>query len=93
MRIGAYNQIQAVYQSQTVKKPQATAKTGSFADKLQISSMGKDIQAAKQALANTPDVRSEVVESVKASVDAGTYNVSADSFADKLLEKYQASII
>ena len=93
MRIGAYNQIQAVYQSQSVKKPQAAAKSGSFADKLQISSTGKDIQAAKQALANTPDVRSEVTEPIKASIAAGTYNVSAESFADKLLEKYQASII
>ncbi len=93
MRIEAYNQIQAVYQAQQVKKPQAAPKTNSFADKLQISSMGKDIQIAKQAVANAPDVRSEVTEPIKASIAAGTYNVSAESFADKLLEKYQASII
>ncbi|MBR6390172.1 MAG: flagellar biosynthesis anti-sigma factor FlgM [Lachnospiraceae bacterium] len=94
MRIDAYNQIQAVYQAQAARKPQATAKTGtSFVDKLQLSSIGKDIQTAKQAVANAPDIRPEVTEPIKAQIAAGTYNVSAESFADKLLEKYQASII
>ncbi len=94
MRIDAYNQIQAVYQAQAARKPQATAKTGtSFVDKLQLSSIGKDIQTAKQAVANAPDIRPEVIEPIKAQIAAGTYNVSAESFADKLLEKYQASII
>ena len=95
MRIDAYNQIQAVYQTQATRKPQATAKTNgtSFVDKLQLSSMGKDIQTAKQAVAAAPDVRSEITTPIKESIAAGTYNVSAESFADRLLAKYQASII
>ena len=95
MRIDAYNQIQSVYQTQATRKPQATAKTNgtSFVDKLQLSSMGKDIQTAKQAVAAAPDVRSEITTPIKESIAAGTYNVSAESFADKLLAKYQASII
>jgi len=94
MRIDAYNQIQAVYQTQATRKPQATAKTGtSFVDKLQLSSIGKDIQTAKQAVANAPDVRAEKINPIKESIAAGTYNVSPESFADKLLEKFQASII
>ena len=37
MRIDAYNQIQAVYQAQATRKPQATAKTGtSFVDNMQL---------------------------------------------------------
>ncbi len=91
MRIEAYNQIQSVYQAQTARKPAAAAKTGSFADKLQISSIGKDIQTAKAAVAASPDVRTEITEPIKASIAAVTYNVSAESFADNLLEKYQAS--
>ena len=94
MRIDAYNQIQAVYQAQSARKPQATAKTGtSFVDKLQLSSIGKDIQTAKAAVASAPDVRAEKINPVKESIAAGTYNVSPESFAEKLLEKYQASII
>ena len=94
MRIDAYNQITSVYQAQAAKKPQAVAKTGtSFVDKLQLSSIGKDIQTAKQAVANAPDIRSEKTEPIKAQIAAGTYEVSAESFADKLLEKFGASLI
>ena len=93
MRIDAYSQIQQVYQTQKPQKTTSTAKTTkSFADNLQISSIGKDIQTAKQAVASAPDVREEITAPLKASIAAGTYNVSSESFADKLLEKYQASL-
>lgn len=93
MRIEAYNQIQQIYKPQKTQKTASTSKVGSFADNLQISSMGKDIQTAKQAVASAPDVREEITAPLKAQLAAGTYNVSSESFADKLLEKYQASII
>ena len=93
MRIEAYNQIQQIYKPQTTKKASAVGKKPSFSDNLQISSIGKDIQTAKQAVANAPDVREDVTAPLKASIAAGTYNVSSESFADKLLEKYQANLI
>ena len=94
MRIEAYSQVQQIYQTQAAKKPNAVTKTQkSFADNLQISSMGKDIQTAKQAVASAPDVREDVTAPLKASIAAGTYNVSSESFADKLLEKFQANLI
>ncbi len=88
MRIEAYNQVQQIYNT---KKPGQVKKTGntSFADQVQISSMGKDIQVAKNAVAACPDVREDVTTPIKASIAAGTYEVSASSFADKLLEKYE----
>lgn len=92
MRIEAYNQIQQIYQPKKVQRPQSTAKA-SFSDNLQISSIGKDIQTAKQAVAAAPDVREDITAPIKASIANGTYNVSPESFADKLLEKYQASLI
>jgi len=56
MRIGAYAQIQQLYNT---KKPNQVQKkpAANFADQVQISSLGKDIQTAKQAIANTPDIR------------------------------------
>lgn len=93
MRIEAYNQIQQIYKPQKTQKTAQTAKTTSFSDNLQISSIGKDIQTAKQAVANAPDVREEITAPLKASIAAGTYNVSSESFADKLLEKYQSQLI
>ena len=90
MRIEAYSQIQQIYQPKAPQRTAAAAKTGSFMDNLQISSIGKDIQTAKQAVASAPDVRADVVAPIKAGIANGTYEVSNESFADKLLEKFQA---
>ncbi|HKM35164.1 MAG TPA: flagellar biosynthesis anti-sigma factor FlgM [Lachnospiraceae bacterium] len=85
MRIEAYNQVQQLYNT---KKPGQVKKTTntSFSDQLQISSVGKDIQIAKTAVTACPDVREDVTAPIKASIATGTYEVSASSFADKLLE-------
>jgi len=88
MRIDAYTQVQQIYQSQKVSKPQ-TAKKASFSDQLQLSSMGKDMQVAKTAVAQSADIRADVVSSIKADIQNGTYNVDAGSFADKLFAKYE----
>ena len=90
MRIDAYAQVQQLYGSKKTHKMQQEAKT-SFRDQLQISSKGKDIQAAKNAVANAPDVREEVVAPLKKAVSAGTYEVSGEQFAQKLFEKYNNS--
>lgn len=89
MRIDAYSQIQQIYNA---NKPTSTQKTArpSFRDAVEISSQGKDFQFAKQAVADAPDVRAEMVEPLKASVQNGSYNVSDSDLADKLLEKYSA---
>lgn len=91
MRIEAYTQVQQVYN--TSKTPKSfKLNAASVRDAVQISQMGKDIQNGKQAVANTPDVREEIVAPLKASIQDGTYNVSAESFADKLLEQYKATL-
>jgi len=84
MRIEAYTQVQQMYNTKgTAKNEKSTS--ASFADQLQISSMGKDIQTAKQAVANSPDVREEITAPIKSAIASGTYQVSLDSFADKVL--------
>lgn len=88
MRIEAYTQVQQLYQTQKANKPQATAKP-SFADQLSISSMGKDIQTAKAAMKNVPDVRADVVAPIKEQINNGSYEVDVNSFADKLFAKYE----
>lgn len=87
MRIEAYNQVQQLYQTQKVNRTQA-ASAVARKDKVQISSIGKDIQVAKTAVAGAADIREDVVAPIKAKVQNGTYQVSAESFAEKLLAKY-----
>lgn len=87
MRIGNYQMIQQIYNT---TKPASTAKTvkKGFSDVVSISSAGKDVTAAKSAVASAPDVRTELVDSIKSRINAGTYDVSANDFADKLVAKF-----
>ena len=90
MRIDAYAQVQQVYGNKKTHKVQKEAGT-TFRDQLQISSKGKDIQLAKTAVANAADIREDVVASLKSKVDAGTYGVSGEQFAQKLFERYNSA--
>jgi len=90
MRIDAYSQVQHLYGTQQVKsvaKPAVKARTS---DALQISDAGRDYQIAKKAVSKAADVRAERVDALKAEIAKGTYDVSADDFANKLLGKYDA---
>ena len=86
MRIEAYNQVQQIYKTSTTKAGTAS-KSKAVSDQLERSTMGKDYRVAKQAVATTSDVREELIAPLKKSIHAGTYQVSNESFADKLLEK------
>ena len=89
MRIEAYTQVQQLYNSAKVQKDANVQKKGQT-DQVQISSMGLNIQAAKAAVKSSEDIRFDKVNPIKEAIANGTYNVSAESFADKLLEKYES---
>ena len=88
MRIEAYTQVQQLYNATKPAKLQGKAHV-SATDRIQISSIGKDIQIAKNAVAAAPDIREVVVAPIRAAVTNGTYQVSAESFAEKLMQKYE----
>lgn len=91
MRIETYaQQVQQLYNNRSTKQVKKDTSKSSFSDQLQISSRGKDIQVAKQAAANTPDVREDLVASVKERINNGTYEVDSTSLAEKLYQKYSA---
>lgn len=87
MRIGAYTQVQQIYNTTKTAKTSKAQKKG-FSDAVSISDTGKGIQSAKAAVEAAPDIRAELTDSIKAQINAGTYEVNPGSFADKLLEKY-----
>ena len=92
MRIDAYNQIAQLY---NLNKPAQTTKTSRpsmGSDQVQISSMGRDYQIAKQAVAETPDIREDRVAELKAKIDSGTYSVDTADFASVLLSRYNAGL-
>ena len=84
MRIDAINRVSQLYQANSTKKV-AKAKGAEKYDSVQISQMGKDYQVAKAAVAATPDVRTDLVNDIKTRLQNGTYDVSMEMLADKLL--------
>lgn len=86
MRIDAYNHIQQLYNTQKTAKTEKPVKK-SFADQVEISGMGKDIQTAKAAVKAAPDIRMDVVGPIKQRIQNGSYSVDTESFAEKLYER------
>ncbi len=89
MRIEAYSQVQQIYSNNKVNKTQQLKKTNDVRDTVSFSSIGKDIQVAKQAVSEVPKVREDVVAPLKAAIKNGTYDVSGEAFAEKLLAKFE----
>ena len=87
MRIEAYTQVQQLYNSSKVQRSQGVAKKNPT-DQVQISSLGRDMQVATASVKGAADIRYDVVEPLKKAIQNGTYEVSGESFADKLLQKY-----
>jgi len=89
MRIEAYSQVQQLY---STKKSVKTASTSSVSrkDAVELSSKGMDFQLARKAVKEAADIREDITAPIKAQVQNGTYEVSGESFAEKLLAKYAA---
>ena len=92
MRIDAYSQISQIYQTTKKTKVQSAGKVAATKDEVHISNMGRDYQIAKQAVAQASDIRKERVAAIKAGMEAGTYQLSNRSFAEKLMEEYDKSV-
>jgi negative regulator of flagellin synthesis FlgM len=87
--------VNQVYSSSTTKKSTTAGSTGyaSFMDQISLSTAGKDMQVAKNALAKTPDVREDKVSDIKSQLEAGSYNVDPEAFASKLLSAFAEKAI
>ena len=89
MRIEAYNQIAQVYSTNKTTAPKTADKVRSAGkDSVQFSSFGKDIQVAKQAVAEASDIREDKIAEMKAKYANGNVSVDTGDFASALLEKY-----
>ena len=92
MRIDAYNAVNQIYQTTAqVKKVDAEKKVQKD-DKLEISQAGKDINVAKKAIKESPDVRGDKIEAIKKQMAEGTYSVSTEALADKILDGFMGGM-
>jgi len=54
-------------------------------DSVRISERAKEFQKLYQAVSQAPDIRSEKVARLQETITAGTYNVSGQKVADKII--------
>ena len=69
----------------TSKSQGSTSSTGG-AEHIAISSKAKDIQKATEAVNAAPDIRIEKVNQIKEQIANGTYKVSSEQLAEKIIE-------
>ena len=87
MRIESMSQVAQIYKTNQTQSTEKTQKVKAT-DEVQISEAGRDFQIAKMALQEVPDVREDKIAAIKSSMEAGTYQVDSNSFADKVIQKY-----
>ena len=87
MRIDAMSEISQLYQANGTRK-KTEKPSGYSRDSVEISSFGRDLQIAKQAVAQAEDVRTEKIQELKTGMANGTYNVPMSALADKLLNGF-----
>lgn len=87
MRVDAVNQISQIYKPASTKKVE---KSGNVQNKdaYEISQFAKDYQVAKKAVSETSQVREEKVAQIKEAIASGSYNVSAQEVAEKIVSNY-----
>lgn len=87
MRIDSVKKLDQVYQKASAKSNLKSTKLNS-SDKIEISTLGRDLQVAKKAVNEADDIRWDRVNEIKQRMQSGTYNVSAEEVADKMVESY-----
>lgn len=88
MRIDGINNVGSVYKNNQAKKAYSNSSVSTSKDTLALSDFAKELNVAKQAISNVPEVRQSKVDEIKKQMEAGNYNVTASQLADKLLNKY-----
>ena len=54
-------------------------------DEVNISLAGNDYTFARRALLSVPDIRLEMVNRISSEIEAGTYNISSNDIAARIL--------
>lgn len=92
MRIDGIQKVAQIYSSNGTVKAEKKSKAAKQ-DHVQISQAGRDFQIARDAVKNAPDVREDIVADIKGRIEAGTYEVSGDAFAEKVISRYNQMMI
>lgn len=85
MRVDAYNAVSQIYQSNSMAVVKRAGNMSASSDKLEFSQTAKTYQTAKAAVAGAADVRMDKIAEIKARMAKGTYKVSSQDIAEKII--------
>lgn len=80
------NKAMQIYNNKTTEKLGNTKGVERPKDELQLSDRAKEYQIAMKAFKNLPEVREDLVREVKDNIKQGSYNVTGEEIADKIIE-------
>ncbi|GAE87772.1 flagellar biosynthesis anti-sigma factor FlgM [Acetivibrio straminisolvens] len=79
--------VSGIYDSsKSLNKTEKTGNVDRKKDVVSISNQAKDIQTAMKALKEIPDIRKDRVEELTRKIETGTYKVTEEDIADKILK-------
>lgn len=87
MRVDAINHVSRIYKTANAKKADKAEEVKNR-DAYEISQSAKDYQVARKAVSESPDVREDRVAQIKEAIASGTYNVSSQEIAEKMVSNY-----
>jgi len=70
------------------KEAKSSTSASASGSSVEISDKAKLLKTANEIVHQTPDVRSEKVQSLKKRIEAGTYQVDPGAIAERLLEDH-----
>lgn len=85
MKINQVQQVSEIYAATATRKVAPKTQQAGKKDQLEISAQAKHFQTALKAAKEAPDIRTEKVAKIKEQIDSGTYNVSAEAVAKKMM--------
>ena len=88
MRINGIKNINNAYKVNATDRISKISKVKKEKDSLAISDVAKELQIAKKAVKNTPDIRYDKVNDIKKRMKSGSYDVTTKEVADKIIDRY-----
>ena len=89
----AYNQTTEVNTKILPAQRPFTSTKIKSSDKAFISPLAQGMAVAEEALKSVPDVREDIVASIKEKIQSGTYKVSGEEIADMMIRRLSADRI
>ena len=81
------NLVDAYRTADNIKKETKTGGASPQKEKIELSSDVKDFNQIKKVLDNIPEVREDKVQQLKKQINEGTYNVSGEKIAEKMVSE------